>query len=381
MSQSERPRILIVDDEEAILETMNFTFMDHYDVLTTSDPKTAISILEENQPVSVVITDQRMPGMTGVELLKEVYKRFPETVRIILTGFADSEATINAINDGHIYGYVNKPWEPDELKTIVRRASELHALTIENRRLLDDLRHANLFLAAVMDRLRMGAIAIDSEGIVRAVNQPAVAFIGLEGDILGRSIGEVMSRQDLAELAASVRKLAEESGGSFEEVDLRVDGGHRIRISNQALAGENGETIGRVILFKEISHEPLTADFEEIVGRISGTKGAVREVLENALTALAELEKTVSTARIDSASMSELVERVSRTRTAIGNWLDVDDALVDDEFPDAQLLRDRLNVASQRWPRSEPPPERVVELMRAVEEYYETGENARDRIL
>ncbi len=381
MSQSERPRILIVDDEEAILETMNFTFMDHYDVLTTSDPKTAISILEENQPVSVVITDQRMPGMTGVELLKEVYKRFPETVRIILTGFADSEATINAINDGHIYGYVNKPWEPDELKTIVRRASELHALTIENRRLLDDLRHANLFLAAVMDRLRMGAIAIDSEGIVRAVNQPAVAFIGLEGDILGRSIGEVMSRQDLAELAASVRKLAEESGGSFEEVDLRVGGGHRIRISNQALAGENGETIGRVILFKEISHEPLTGDFEEIVGRVSGTKGGVREVLENAVIALAELEKTVSAARIDSANMSELVERVSRTRTAIGNWLDVDDALVDDEFPDAQLLRDRLNVASQRWPRSEPPPERVVELMRAVEEYYETGENARDRIL
>ena len=381
MSQSERPRILIVDDEEAILETMNFTFMDHYDVLTTSDPKMAISIMEENQPVSVVITDQRMPGMTGVELLEEVYKQFPETVRIILTGFADSEATIKAINDGHIYGYINKPWEPDELKTIVRRASELHALTIENRRLLDDLRHANLFLAAVMDRLSMGAIAIDSEGIVRAVNQPAVAFIGLEGDILGRSIGEVMSRKDLAELGESVRKLAEESGGSFEEVDLRVGGGHRIRISNQALAGENGEKIGRVILFKEISHEPLTGDFEEIVGRVSGTKGAVREVLENALTALGELETTVSAARIDSANMSELVERVSRTRTAIGNWLDVDDALIDDEFPDAQLLRDRLNVASQRWPRSEPPPERVVELMRAVEEYYETGENARDRIL
>jgi hypothetical protein len=208
-----------------------------------------------------------------------------------------------------------------------------------------------------------------------------VAFIGLEGDILGRSIGEVMSRKDLAELGESVRKLAAESGGSFEEVDLSVGGGHRIRISNQALAGENGQTIGRVILFKEISHEPLTGAFEEVVGRVSGTKGAVREVLENALTALAELETTVSAARIDSANMSELVERVSRTRTAIGNWLDVDDALVDDEFPDAQLLRDRLNVASQRWPRSEPPPERVVELMRAVEEYYETGENARVRIL
>ena len=381
MSQSERPRILIVDDEEAILETMTFTFMDLYDVLTTADPTQAISILEENQPVSVVITDQRMPGMTGVELLKEVYEQFPDTVRIILTGFADSEATIKAINDGHIYGYINKPWEPDELKAIVRRASELHALALENRRLVDDLRDANLFLAAVMDRLRTGAIAIDRDGIVRAVNKPAMAFIGLDSDVRGLPIDEVMSRQGLAELGDKVRLLADQAGGSFEEVDLNVGGGHRVRFSNQALSGEDDETIGRVILFKEISHEPLTRDFEEIVGRISATKGALREELENALTALGALDERVSEARIESANMSELVERVSRTRTAIGNWLDVDDALVGDEFPDAQLLRDRLNVASQRWPRSEAPPEHVVQLMQAVEEYYETGENARERIL
>ena len=79
--------------------------------------------------------------------------------------------------------------------------------------------------------------------------------------------------------------------------------------------------------------------------------------------------------------MSELGERVSRTRTAIGNWLDIDDTLVGDEYPDAQLLRDRLNVASQRWPRAESPPERVVQLMKAVEDYYETGENSRVPVL
>lgn len=381
MSQPERPRILIVDDEEAILETMTFTFMDLYDVLTTADPTKALAILKENQPVSVVITDQRMPGMTGVELLKEVYEKFPETVRIILTGFADSDATIKAINDGHIYGYINKPWEPDELKAIVRQATELHLLSLENRRLVDDLRDANLFLAAVMDRLSMGAIALDRDGIVRAVNKPAVTFIGLDEDIRGLSINEVMSRKELVELGDKVRMLADESGGSFEEVDLGIGGGHRIRISSQALAGEGDDTIGRVILFKEISHEPLTRDFEEIVGRVSATLGALRENLEEALAALAELDERVSEARIESVNMSELVERVSRTRTAIGNWLDVDDELVGDEFPDAQLLRDRLNVASHRWPSSESLPERVVQLGKAVEEYYETGENARERIL
>jgi CheY-like chemotaxis protein len=381
MSQPERPRILIVDDEEAILETMTFTFMDLYEVLTTVDPKAALTILEENAPVAVIITDQRMPGMTGDELLKRVYERFPETVRIILTGFADTEATIKAINDGHIYGYVNKPWEPEQLKALVKRAAQLHALTLENRRLVDDLRHANVFLEAVMDRLRTGAIAIDRDGIVRAVNKPAIAFIGLEGDIRGKRIDDVLACNQLADLGATVRELAKESGGSFEEVDLGVGSGMRVRISNQALSDESGEAIGRVILFKEISHEPLTRDFEEIVSRISATRGPLRERLEEALDVLAELDERVTNARIDSANMSELVERVSRTRTAITNWLDVDDALVGEEYPDAQLLRDRLNVAAQRWPRSEALPERVTQLVRAVQDYYETGENPRERIL
>ncbi|HKK51207.1 MAG TPA: response regulator [Myxococcota bacterium] len=381
MTEPKRPRILIVDDEEAILETMTFTFMDLYEVLSTPDPKKALAILEENQPVAVVITDQRMPGMTGVELLKRVYDRFPETVRIILTGFADSEATIQAINDGHIYGYINKPWEPDELKTIVKRGVELHELTMENRRLLENLRHANLFLEAVMDRLRTGAIAVDRDGIVRAVNRPARAFIGLEGEILGLSIAEVLSRRGLEELGETVRELAEETGGTFEEVDLPIGAGHRIRVSSQALSDERGESMGRVILFKEISHEPLTRDFEQIAARLASAEGPIRGELEAALEALEALARRVVEARVESASMAELGERISRMRTAITNWLDIDQALASEDYPDAQRLRDRLQVASRRWPSGVELPEHVKALQAAVEAYYETGENPRRGIL
>jgi len=381
MTEPTRPRILIVDDEEAILETMAFTFMDLYEVFSTSDPQKALAILEENQPVAVVITDQRMPGMTGVELLKQVYDRFPETVRIILTGFADSETTIRAINDGHIYGYINKPWEPDELKTIVKRGVELHALTLENRRLVENLRHANLFLEAVMDRLRTGAIAVDRDGIVRAVNKPACAFIGLEGDIRGLSIQDVLSRRGLEELGETVRALGEATGGNFEEVDLPVGGGHRIRVSSQALSDEQGESMGRVILFKEISHEPLTREFEQIAARVSAAEGSIHGELEVALQALEALGHRVVEARVRSASMTELAERISRMQTAISNWLDIDHALVSEDYPDAQQLRDRLQVASRRWPSGVPLPERVKELERSVETYYETGENPRKRVL
>ena len=317
LSSNTNPKILIVDDEEAILETLTFTFMDDYEVLTTPDPQAALALLEANQPVAVVITDQRMPGMTGVELLKRVYERFPETVRIILTGFADSEATIRAINDGHIYGYVNKPWEPDELKSMVRRAVELHRLTVENRRLVEDLRHANFFLGAVMDRLRTGAIAVDRDGIVRAVNKPATAFIGLDEDVRGRSIDSVLARNHLTDLGRTVRALAEEAGGSFEEVDLRVGAGHRIRVSNQALVDEAGQLMGRVVLFKEISHEPLTREFEAIVGQLSafdsdavGHCGRTR----NALAALTTLGERVKAARIESANMTEARRDASRAR-------------------------------------------------------------------
>jgi hypothetical protein len=79
--------------------------------------------------------------------------------------------------------------------------------------------------------------------------------------------------------------------------------------------------------------------------------------------------------------MGELAERVSRSRTAMENWLDVDDVLTRDEFPDAQLLLDRMRVASQRWPRAGGPPPRIAKLAQRVESYYESGENPRERVL
>ena len=383
MTDTKRPKLLIVDDEEAILETMTFTFMDEYEVLTTSDPTRAIPMIEESGPVAVVITDQRMPRMTGVELLKEVYERFPETVRIILTGFADAEATVKAINDGHIYGYVNKPWEPGELKTIVRRAAELHALSVLNARLFEDLREANLFLAAVMDRLRTGAIAVDRDGIIRAVNQPARAFLGIEKDVRGESIDSLVEHQGLGELEAKIAALREDTGGTFEEVDLPVGPGHRVRVSSQALLDDVGEQMGRVVMFKEISHEPLTRRLEEIVDRLMAADGAGagRAEYDAALHSLKELGERVSAAGVVSANMSELAQRVSRTQTAIGNWLDVDDLMSEEEYPDVQMMRDRLKLAAQRWPRRDGLPQRIVELARSVEAYYESGENPRARVL
>ncbi len=382
MSDAELPRILIVDDEEAILETMTFTFMGDYRVLTTTDPRKAVQLLDDNEPVAVVITDQRMPEMSGVELLEQVYARHPDTVRIMLTGFADSEATIQAINAGHVYAYVNKPWEPDELKNVVRRAAEHHALACENRRLLADLQSANSIMQAVMDKLDVGAIAVDRSGIVRAANAPARAYLGIEGEPAGRTIDDVLACPCAGNLVGTVRKLADEQDGGFEDMDLATGGkGHRVRISVQPLAGSGGESLGRVVRFKEISHEPLRRAFEEIIDEVAAEAGGLRDVLEAALGRLAGLLGDVEGSGITSPNMAELAERITRGQTAMQSWLDVDDVLHRDEYPEAQLLRDRMLVANKRWPRPDGLPQRVEALARRVEDYYESGENPRERVL
>ncbi len=274
MNSDNRPKILIVDDEEAILETMSFTFMDDYEVFTSNDAQQALRVLDEQAPVACVITDQRMPGMTGVEFLAEVCERYPTTSRIMLTGFADAAATIQAINDGHVYAYVNKPWEPDELKQIVRRAVDHNLLAAENTRLVSELRATNSFLEAVMDRLNTGALAVDAEGVVRAANRPARDYLDLSEDPRGTPLSAILEKLGVQQLIDTVSHLMDECGGSFEDLELRVKGrSQRLRISTQRLTRDGGDDVGSVILFKEVSHEPLRRSFEEIVSSVGQESG------------------------------------------------------------------------------------------------------------
>jgi FixJ family two-component response regulator len=382
MANSERQRILIVDDEEAILETMGFTFEDEYEVLTASSALRGLELLDANAPVAVVISDQRMPEMTGVDFLTKVYERHPETTRIILTGFADMDAIIQSINTGHVYAYITKPWEHDELKQVVRRAVERHRLTVENERLLAGLRESAAFLEAVMDHLDTGAVAVDASGQVRAANRPALRYLGLDGDQRARSLHGILEEAGGAELAEAVDKLCGDPEACFEEVDIPAGGQlRRLRIHAQSLQGAGEANLGRVILLREISHEPLRRRFHELVAGIMDGTESVRPEIEKMLSQLRELGQEVRESRVDSPGMAEQAERVSRALTAIEHWIAVDDALAGESYPDAQLLRERMRVAMSRWPLPDKIPERVRELGRGVEAYYETGENPRRRTL
>ncbi len=376
MSAGERRRILVVDDEEAILETMTFTFEDEYEVLTSPSPEKALALLDEQGPVSVVISDQRMPEMTGVEFLSRVYERHPSTARVILTGFADMDATIRAINDGHVYAYVTKPWEPDDLRQVIRRAVQHHELTVENERLLRELRGANVFLEAVMDQLDVGAVAIDADGMVRETNRPAREYLGLEQDPRGQKLHDLLGAHDLEEVRVAADRVAADEGENFEEVSLRLGTRSlRLRIRVEQLSGPDGSQLGSVILMREISHEPVRMRFEEILSGLARDPQAGRVVLEHAVAELREISSRAQASPIESAGMADLADRVARAVTALENWLAVDQTLASEDFPDAQLLIERMRVAATRWPLRDQLPERVRELARRVESYYDSGEN------
>lgn len=149
----EKYSLLLVDDEKEILQSLELTFEDDYNVFVASSGMEALEVMQKHD-IDMVITDQRMPGMTGAELSEHVYKINSNIMRVILTGYTDTASLVQAINNGHIYQYVTKPWERRELQLIVKRALERYALMLQNQRLLNELKSALNELQVANDRLK-----------------------------------------------------------------------------------------------------------------------------------------------------------------------------------------------------------------------------------
>lgn len=140
-----RGQLLIVDDEEEILKSLRRQFRREYDVYTARSAEEAYRIMLEH-PIQVIISDQRMPEVNGSEFFSRMKDEFPDAIRLLLTGYADIQAVISAINDGQIFRYITKPWDPQELSTIVREAFQRFSLVMQSRRLYHELREANALL-------------------------------------------------------------------------------------------------------------------------------------------------------------------------------------------------------------------------------------------
>lgn len=142
--------ILYVDDEESNLRIFRMAFKREYNVLTATGGNEAIEMLREHD-IQCLITDQKMPEMTGTELLERVLPEFPDVIRMILTGFADIEAIVKAVNKCGIYKYITKPWDKGEMKLTIDKALEAYELKSDKIKLIRQLEKANTGLEEKVD--------------------------------------------------------------------------------------------------------------------------------------------------------------------------------------------------------------------------------------
>ncbi|MGH7389276.1 MAG: sigma-54-dependent transcriptional regulator [Candidatus Rokuibacteriota bacterium] len=195
---SEPSTVLIVDDEPRVLDALEAVLAAEFRVVRAEGGARALEILAAEK-VAVIVTDNRMPGMTGVELLRRSQEHAPEATRIVLTAYTDVDSLMEAVNTGRIYHFIPKPWDPNELRVVVRRAAERYELAQDNARLRDELEVAYNALQREAAETRARPLSLErligaESGLREAVG---LARRVLEGDTTVLLLGETGTGKEL----------------------------------------------------------------------------------------------------------------------------------------------------------------------------------------
>jgi len=182
------PAILVVDDEVRSVEALRRTLEDDFEVYMATSGVEALAILE-SQWIQLVLCDQRMQGMSGVDVLSEVRRRWPEVLRVIITGYTDPNDIIDLVNKAGIYQFVSKPWHPEELLLVIRNGTRLYQLQRDHERLSVELKLLGPSMQTRLDeqrrQLRKG---FSFDNIVRAPGSPLNAVCDMAARIAGFDI-------------------------------------------------------------------------------------------------------------------------------------------------------------------------------------------------
>jgi two-component system NtrC family sensor kinase len=225
--KTEEIKILCVDDETNVLRALQRIFLDDdYEIVIAGSAAEGLKIIEDSGPFQVVISDYRMPGINGVEFLKEVCQCYPDTIRIVLSGYADAGAIVAAINEGQIYKFIPKPWDDSELRVTIKNCLEHYSLLKRNKELLEELAATNQFLEdkvlqrteqlelrnralefsqSLLGNLPVGVVGVDATGMIAYCNDLGAEWLKpVCSDIFGVDIGQSCSLE-LNQLVTEVR--------------------------------------------------------------------------------------------------------------------------------------------------------------------------------
>jgi two-component system NtrC family sensor kinase len=220
--------VLYVDDDTANLVVLKATCQGEFDVITASSGPEGLEILKHRE-VAVLLVDQRMPGMTGVEVFEVAQKLYPDTIRILITAYSDLSDAINAINRGQIRRYIRKPWDPDELKAVLRDGIE----TFQIRR------KVNLLETRLIETERTYALGVVAAGVAHELRSPLAAMVmgvDLAKLRLDQLLGELRPGEDaLLSKVDTLRKLRHQmdeiaaAADQITEITKGMELGHRRR--------------------------------------------------------------------------------------------------------------------------------------------------------
>lgn len=249
MDSGRSRQLLLVDDEESILQSLRRMLRrDGYVIHLANSGEAGLEILER-EPIGVIVTDQRMPGMTGSEFLGKVKERFPDTMRIVLSGYTELNSIADAINRGAIYKFLTKPWDDDLLRQHIAEAFERHEMKDENRRLAELNR-------AMIDAVPDALFLVDGESrLIAFANQAAARLIHVqEGALVGRHIA------DFEPLPLDQCYWEELSGGQFRplvdaETEYQRADGEFVPVRKTTVLMSEGDKRTVLILAHDLSQQ------------------------------------------------------------------------------------------------------------------------------
>ncbi len=239
--------LLIVDDERNIQSSMQRALRpDGYNIYCAQSGADALKVLEKHK-INVIISDQRMPQMTGSELFNKVSHRFPETIRIVLSGYSDFSAVTDAINQGSIYKFLTKPWDDSLLRWHVLEAFQRYEMSWHNRQLTE-----------IFNSTMEGIMITDHSGVIQATNPAFSAITGYsEGEVAGRTPRLLRSDKEAPELHQQMWQNLESQGHWQGEVWNRRKNGEDYPqwMTISTLPSEYGEKSQYVALFIDITKQ------------------------------------------------------------------------------------------------------------------------------
>ena len=301
-----RPILVIVDDEADVLQSVRNLLRMDYQVVTFQKGSDALDFLRSTPRVHVILSDQKMPGMSGVEVLRQAMTISPETTRLLFTAYADIGTVVDAINQGNVFRYLAKPFDPEFLSAVVRQAVEHHTLVVEKSRLLAELQETNARLLEA-NRLKGAFIEVASHEL----NTPLTVVLGMIElwKISQSQSARPVERQWVDRIGAAAGRLARTVERMLKLVRNR-DFSQSLDTELVELGPIAKQVVGELSPYLELRGQTVTVDIDSSVGLFEADASKIADVLINLLANAVKFTPDGGTIRLAARTESGSSEKI-----------------------------------------------------------------------